>query len=170
MLYVGLYLMAAVFANLLVTWFGPASAPFVAFGLVALNLTSRDHLHDAWQHKGLWWKMALLIGAGSVISWVFNRQAGPIALASFVAFACSGLTDSLTYAALGERAYLVRVNGSNVIGAAVDSLVFPVLAFGWPPMWGIIVLQFVAKTVGGLAWSVLLRWWSNIRHKQTQVA
>lgn len=33
MLHVILYLSAAVFANLLVTWFGPSSAPFVAFAL-----------------------------------------------------------------------------------------------------------------------------------------
>jgi hypothetical protein len=167
MLYIVLYLGAAVFANLLVTLFGPASAPFVAFALVALNLTSRDHLHDAWQNEGLWWKMILLIGAGSILSWLVNRDAGPIALASFVAFACAGLADAVTYALLGEKVYLVRVNGSNVISSAIDSLVFPTLAFGWPPMWGIIALQFVAKVLGGFVWSVLLRWWSSRRTTQT---
>lgn len=168
MLYITLYLSAAVFANLLVTWFGPSSAPFVAFGPVSLDLTSRDHLHDAWKHKGLWWKMILLIGLGSVLSWLVNRQAGPIALASFIAFACAGISDSLTYALLGDRAYLVRVNGSNVVSAAIDSFVFLVLAFGWPPMWGIIALQFVAKVFGGFVWSILLRWWSSRR--TTQIA
>jgi len=161
MLYVILYLSAAVLANLLVTWFGPTSAPYVAFGLVSLDLTSRDHLHDAWKNKGLWWKMVLLIGSGSILSWLVNRNAGPIALASFVAFACSGISDSLTYALLGKRVYLVRVNGSNVVSAAIDSIVFLTLAFGWPPMWSIIVLQFVAKVGGGFVWSVVLRWWSR---------
>lgn len=29
--------------------------------------------------------------------------------------------------------------------------------FGWPPLWPIIAGQFVAKLVGGAAWSLLLR-------------
>jgi len=157
MLYVALYLTAAVLANLLIAWLGPSAAPGVAFGIVSLDLTSRDHLHDAWKRKGLWWKMGLLIGAGSALSWLVNRQAGPIALASFAAFICSGLADTLTYAILGKSAYLVRVNGSNVVSAAIDSLVFLTLAFGWPPMWSIVALQFVAKVVGGFVWSVLLK-------------
>jgi hypothetical protein len=157
MLYIVLYLGAAVAANLLVTRFGPQSAPFVAFGLVSLDLTSRDHLHDAWKHKGLWWKMAALIGSGSFLSWLVNRDAGPIALASFVAFGCAGLSDTLTYAVLGDKKYLVRVNGSNVVSAVVDSIVFLSLAFGWPPDWWIVSLQFAAKVLGGLVWSVLLK-------------
>jgi len=157
MIYIVLYLAAAVLANLMVTWFGASSAPFVAFGLVSFDLTSRDRLHDAWKNQGLWWKMALLIGGGSVLSWLVNRQAGPIALASFVAFGLSGLSDAVTYAVLGKRAYLVRVNGSNVASAGVDSVVFLTLAFGWPPAWGLVILQFLAKLVGGLLWSVVLK-------------
>ena len=113
---------------------------------------------------------APLAGAGSGLSYLINRDTGPIALASFVAFGCSGAADALTYAVLGERAYLARVNGSNVIGAATDSLVFITLAFGWPPAWGIVALQFVAKVFGGFVWSVLLRWWSDRRTKTVPIS
>ena len=43
------------------------------------------------------------------------------------------------------------------MSAAVDSLVFPALAFGWPLLWGIVVGQLAAKVIGGAAWSWLLR-------------
>lgn len=38
----------------------------------------------------------------------------------------------------------------NSVARAVDSFMFPVLAFGWPPLWPIIAGQFVAKVFGGL--------------------
>jgi uncharacterized PurR-regulated membrane protein YhhQ (DUF165 family) len=99
--------------------------------------------------------MAALIGAGSLLSWLVNRDAGPIALASFVAFAASGAADTLTYHALRGRAWLVKVNGSNAVSAAVDSLVFPTLAFGMLLPW-VVLGQFVAKVAGGAAWAALL--------------
>lgn len=156
-MYVVFYLVAIVLANLSVAHFGPASAPVNAFVLIAFDLVARDKLHDAWNRKGLWWKMALLIAAGSLLSWVLNRNAGQIAIASFAAFALAGVADTAVYWALGDKAKLLRVNGSNVVSAAVDSLVFVRLAFSaW--IWPIILLQFAAKVVGGLVWSLLLNW------------
>lgn len=158
--YVLLYLAAVVAANLIIARFGPAAAIPVAFALIGLDLTARDGLHDAWKNRGLGWKMAALIAAGSLLSWAINRQAGPIALASFVAFAATGAADALIYHLLGGKSRLLRINGSNLVSAAVDSLIFPILAFGWPPLWGIVVGQFLAKTLGGFIWSLLLgrRW------------
>jgi len=118
-------------------------------------LVFRDKLHDAWHGKGLWWKMALLIATGSVLSWVLNRNAGTIALASFVAFAGAGVVDTAVYWLLGDKARLVRVNGSNLVSAAVDSLLFPTIAFGGL-LWPIVIGQFVAKVAGGFIWSLVL--------------
>lgn len=154
--YIVLYLAAVVAANLTVAAFGPSMTIVNAFLFIGLDLTSRDKLHDAWHGRGLWWKMALLIGTGSVLSWVLNRDAGQIALASFVAFALAGIADALTYHFLHGREYIVRVNGSNVISAAVDSLVFPTLAFG-ALLPAIVLGQFAAKVVGGAVWSWVLR-------------
>jgi uncharacterized PurR-regulated membrane protein YhhQ (DUF165 family) len=151
-----IYLVAIVAANLLVAAFGPAVSIANAFLFIGLDLTTRDALHEAWRGRGLPWRMAALIAAGSVLSWLLNANASPIALASFVAFAGSATADALVYAALRDRAPLIRVNGSNVVSAAVDSLIFPALAFGLPLLWPIVLGQFVAKTIGGALWSVLL--------------
>jgi len=156
MIYVVLYLSAVIAANLTVTAFGPASAIFVAFLFIGLDLTARDHLHDAWHGQGLLWKMAALIAAGSLLSWLLNRNAGPVAIASFVAFASAATVDALVYHVLRHYPRWLRINGSNVPSAAVDSIVFPVLAFGGFP-WIIILGQFLAKTLGGFLWSLLFR-------------
>lgn len=150
-----LYLAAIVAANLLVARFGPAVTVLNAFLFIGLDLTTRDALHEQWQGRQLWPRMAALIAAGSALSWLLNREAGPIALASFVAFACAGAVDAVAYTLLGSRARLVRVNGSNVLSAAVDSLVFPTLAFGGL-LWPVVLGQFAAKVAGGFVWSLLL--------------
>lgn len=156
MLLIALYLTAIVAANLLVAQFGPSISILNAFLFIGLDLTTRDALHERWQGRNLWRNMLLLIGAGSLLSAALNWQASNIALASFVAFAAAGVVDSLVYMALGDRARLVRVNGSNVVSAAVDSLIFPALAFGFPLMWSIVLGQFVAKVAGGFLWSLVL--------------
>jgi hypothetical protein len=153
---VALYLTAIVVANLLVAQFGPAITVFNAFVLIALDLTARDRLHDAWHGKHLWRNMALLVGAGSLLSALLNVNALPIAIASFAAFALSGVADTVVYTLLSKHSRFVRMNGSNLVSAAVDSLVFPILAFGFPPLWGIVIGQYLAKTVGGAIWSWVL--------------
>jgi queuosine precursor transporter len=156
MFYIILYLVAIVAANLTVAMWGPSMTIVNAFLFIGLDLTSRDNLHDAWHGRGLWWKMALLIGAGSALSWAINRDAGQIALASFVAFAAAGVVDAIAYHFLRNREWMIRVNGSNVLSAAVDSLVFPTIAFG-ALLPTIVIGQFVAKVAGGAVWSWILR-------------
>jgi len=148
--------MAIVAANLSVVRWGPSATVVNAFLFIGLDLTSRDKLHDAWHGRGLLWKMALLIATGSVLSWLLNRDAGQIALASFVAFAAAGVVDAVTYHFLRERAWIVRVNGSNAFSAAVDSLVFPTVAFGmFLPL--VVLGQFAAKVLGGFMWAWIIK-------------
>ena len=153
---VGIYLAAIVLANLMIVWFGPSISIINAFLLIGLDLSLRDTLHDAWDGKGLWWKMLALICGGSAITVVLNWDALPIAIASSVAFLCSGIGDGLVYWRLRRRDFLVRSNSSNVVGAGIDSLIFPILAFGFPPLWGIVAGQFIAKVFGGGIWSWIL--------------
>jgi uncharacterized PurR-regulated membrane protein YhhQ (DUF165 family) len=153
---VALYLAAIVAANLLIARFGPQATIITAFLLIGLDITARDRLHEAWHGRGLWTKMAALIAAGSLLSWLLNRNAGPVALASFVAFATSSVADTLTYHLLRHRAWMVKVNGSNVVSATVDSVIFPTLAFGM--LLPLVVLgQFIAKVAGGALWAAILR-------------
>lgn len=160
---VTLYLAAIVAANLTVAAWGPQMTIVNAFLFVGLDLTCRDRLHDAWRGNGLPWKMGALIAAGSALSWLVNRDAGQIALASFVAFACAATVDALTYHALRSRVWWQRVNGSNILSAAVDSLVFPTLAFG-ALLPAIVLGQFAAKVAGGALWAGAIRaWWAVCR-------
>lgn len=150
-----IYLAAIVAANLTVAAFGPSVTIVNAFLFIGLDLTCRDALHDRWRGDQLALRMVGLIAAGGAISYVLNAGAGQIALASTVAFVAAATADALVYRALGDRAFLLRVNGSNVVSSAVDSLVFPTLAFG--SLLPVIVLgQFAAKVAGGFAWSLVL--------------
>lgn len=99
--------------------------------------------------------MGLLIAAGSVLSWVLNRQAGRIALASFLAFAVSTAVDTFIYALVKAEKWR-KVGWSNLGGAITDSLIFPAVAFGWPPDPAIVYGQAAAKLAGGLFWSLIL--------------
>lgn len=149
-----MYLAAIVAANVTVAMFGPQWSIVNAFLFIGLNLTSRDRLHDAWG-SDLRRNMLLLIVAGAGISALFG--AGRIALASAVAFGVSELADAVAYQFMsGKSKKIVQVNGSNVAGAAVDSILFPLLAFGWPPLIPIMLGQFAAKTLGGAVWSIVL--------------
>jgi len=151
-----IYLAAIITANLTIIWFGPAVSIINAFLFIGLDLTLRDQLHDEWEGKYLWIKMFLLICSGSAITILLNWNALPIAIASATAFLASGVIDALIYMKLIDKKFIVRANGSNIGGALVDSIVFPILAFGWPPMWFIILGQFIAKVFGGFIWSFIL--------------
>lgn len=155
-LYVVLYLAAVIAANLSVAHFGPASAIVNAFLFIGLDLTTRDGLHEAWGGRGLWPKMLALIGVGSLLSWLLNRNAGQIAVASFVAFGAAGMVDAVVYQLLYRQPWFVKINGSNVFSAAADSLIFPTIAFG-AFMPAIVLGQFAAKVGGGFLWALVLR-------------
>lgn len=150
------YLFAIGLANLSIAHFGPDAAILNAFLFIGLDLTARDALHERWQHNHLRRNMAALIVSGSVLSWLLNAAAARIALASCGAFALAASADTVVYAILHDRARFVRINGSNVVSSAVDSVTFPALAFGFPLLFGIMSGQFAAKIAGGFIWSIIL--------------
>ena len=162
MIYLGIYIAALVVANLLVAWFGPWFSAINAFVLIGLDLSLRDKLHEQWQNDKLILKMGGLIAVASVISYLLNPAAGAIALASFMAFALAMIADTIAYHFLRKKSWMIRSNGSNVAGAAVDSIAFPTIAFGGL-MPEIVALQFIAKIIGGGVWSYLLK--KGDRHK-----
>lgn len=161
MIYVILYLVSIVLANLSVAQFGPSVAVINAFLFIGLDLTVRDKLHETWHKNNLVLKMGLLILAGSVLSWVLNRNAGQIAVASFVAFSLAAVVDTVVYHKLMKYQKLVRINGSNVPSALVDSIAFPAIAFGFPLLIPIMAGQFIAKVAGGFVWSVIIQAFSK---------
>lgn len=155
MQYSFIYILTLVVANMVVAYFGPASTPVVAFMLIGLDLTLRDRLHDQWQGRHLWPRMLALITSAGLLSYLLNPTSGPIAIASVVAFGLASLADAVAYHLLAGRSWAVRANGSNVVGAAVDSLVFPLMAFG-AALPSIVLAQWVAKVVGGMVWALVI--------------
>jgi len=153
---IGLYLAAIVAANLTVTAWGPEWSIVNAFLFIGLDLTARDGLHESWTGRGLWPRMGALIATGSLLSWAVNADAGRIALASFVAFAAAGIIDTIVFQALKNQRRFDRITGSNVAASAVDSTLFPAIAFGFPLMWVVMVGQFAAKVGGGTIWASIL--------------
>ena len=169
MILVFIYLLAVVLANMLILWLGPQAAVITAFLFIGLDLSLRDKLHDQWHGEQVWWKMLALICGGSAISIVLNWDALPIALASATAFLAAGVGDALVYAGLRKKRFMIRVNGSNVAGSAIDSIVFPTLAFG-VLMPEIVLGQFVAIFVGGFLWSLVLQKYFSKDEEEVQSA
>ena len=149
------YAVAMTVANLLVATFGPAISPINAFLFIGLDLTLRDWLHvrlKTWQMGGL------IIGTGA-LTYLLNPAAGMIAVASAVSFLVAALVDWAVFIKT-TGTWIKRANISNTAGAAVDSLLFPSIAFGIL-MPEIVALQFVAKVSGGAVWSFLLQKFQN---------
>lgn len=144
------YAAAMTIANLTIAAFGPWVSPVNAFILIGLDLALRDWLHVRLKL----WQMGALIATTGALTYVLNPAAGQIAVASAVAFTAAALVDWGTFARL-RGSWMFRANGSNVAGAAVDSLVFPTLAFG-VLMPHIVAMQFVAKVAGGALWAWLI--------------
>ena len=148
---IGAYSGALLLANLSAATFGPWVTPLNAFFLIGLDLALRDLLHARLK----WWQMAGVILGTAAASWVISRGAGRIAFAGAVAFGLSNAVDWVVFART-RGAWEKRAHVSNTSGAIVDSLVFPLLAFGG--LLPLIVLgQFLAKTAGAALWVVILK-------------
>lgn len=144
------YAAAMILANLTIAAFGPWVSPINAFFLIGLDLALRDWLHVRLKV----WQMGSLIAFTGGLTFILNPAAGQIAVASAAAFTAAALVDWGTFARL-RGSWMFRANGSNVAGAAVDSLLFPTIAFG-VLMPHIVALQFLAKVAGGAVWSWIL--------------
>lgn len=146
------YIAAICAANFSVHLFGPIITPINAFIFIGLDFVIRDKLHD---RVGIC-KMFILIMIAGVISFIINPATNMIAIASVSAFALAAVTDAGVYQLLIRKNWLVKSNISNVASSVVDSIVFPIIAFGVFLPW-VIVGQIIAKILGGAVWSWILR-------------
>lgn len=144
------YVVAMTLANLSVATFGPSVTAINAFVLIGLDLSLRDWLHVRLKV----WQMGILILFTGLLTFALNPAAGQIAIASAVAFTLAAIVDWGTFVKL-RGTWLIRANGSNIAGAAVDSVIFPTIAFG-ALMPEIVIVQFIAKVAGGALWVWLL--------------
>ena len=153
------YLASVVAANVIVARYGLAVTLYTSFIFISLNFVARDRLADLWA-EWRWAKMTALILGGSLLSYASvwydstSSQAATIAIASAIAFCTSEAVDAAVYHVIRWRPWLERTNGSNIVAAAVDSLVFPTVAFGGL-VAGVSFVQFTAKLAGGVVWSLV---------------
>ena len=154
MIYSAIYIFGLVAANLLVALIGPWFSVINSFVLIGLDLTLRDKLHDRWDGNPI--KIGSLIVVAGAISYLLNPASEQIAIASVIAFCLSMMADSLVYQKLKDDPWDKRTTASNLVGAGVDSIAFPTIAFGGL-MPEIVAMQFVSKVVGGFVWTKLLR-------------
>lgn len=154
------YAIAMTLANLSIATWGPWVSPINAFVLIGLDLALRDWLHVRLRV----WQMAALISATGAITFMLNPAVGQIAVASAMSFTAAALVDWGVFAKL-RGSWATRANASNVAGAAVDSLLFPTIAFG-VLMPQIVAMQFLAKVVGGYLWTLLLKAFMKTNDKE----
>lgn len=147
-----IYVAAICAANLLVARYGPWVTLINAFFLVGLDMVLRDILHERY---GIMRSLFLSAIAG-IASYGINPASGLIAVASMVAFIAAAFVNAMVYQKLIDKPWLKKSNAGNVAAAAVDSVLFPLIAFGaFLPV--IISAQFLCKTAGGAIWSWLLK-------------
>jgi uncharacterized PurR-regulated membrane protein YhhQ (DUF165 family) len=99
--------------------------------------------------------MTGLIAAGGAISYYVNRHAATIAEASVISFAAAEICEAIAYHVLRRQRWIERAPKAALIGAVVDSVTFPTLAFS-----GFVFAtsfdQFVAKLAGAVVWTWLI--------------
>jgi len=120
---------------------------------IALVFTLRDGIHERWGKGGAY----RLIAAASLMSWGLavltgNAVLGRVTLASVLAFAINEALDTEIYHMLRRKSKPIAILGSNAVSAAVDSVLFIAVAFGW--LWPLIVGQYVVKMLiaGAVGW------------------
>ena len=96
-----------------------------------------------------------LILAGGIVTVIFNYTAVRIAIASVVAFTGAMVVDWIVYEIFMAKKKFVKMNYSNIASGFIDSLLFIWIAFG-DPFSKFILIQFLAKTLGGLLWAYVL--------------
>ncbi len=144
------YIAAVVAANITVALFGPVITPINAFIFIGLDLSLRNLLGVKWPPL----KMLALIAFAGLVSYLFNPASGVIALASVCAFVGAAIADWLTFRAISGE-WFRRCMGGVTVGAAVDSLLFPTIAFG-AILPSIVAAQFAAQVLGGALWAGLI--------------
>lgn len=166
---IALWITAIVAANQIIVHYGPEASIVTAFGLIGLNLCTRDALQSWWYPKP-WAKMAGLIAAGSLLSYALNASNGTarIALASGVAFLCAESLEATVYHLARRKPWVERANIAAIGAAALDSVIFVSVAFGFD--WQIITAQSFAKLAGCFVWSLLIVWLLPSRRTARAVA
>src|SRR5574344_398987 len=84
-----IYILSIVIANLTIIYIGPSSIPFVSFLMIGMDFVLRDLLNNRLTTV----KMFILILLSGVITFLINKDAQDIAIASSISFTLASLCD-----------------------------------------------------------------------------
>lgn len=145
-----LYITSIICGNNLIHYFGPIALPITSFFVIPLDLIIRDILQYKWG-KSYKLKIAALIMSGSLVTFLLNIEAYNVALASFCAFSCAGLLDTLIFTRLKNSSFQKRIIVSNLFSTVLDSIVFQTVAFNNVRL-DIVSLHCGLKIAGSFFW------------------
>ena len=168
---ISIFILAVVVANLLVNRFGHIALPFTAFVLIPFDLVTRDVLHEQWAGKSrgaVYLYFLALIGAAGLATLLVHSGAAWVVAGSIAGFSGATAANTVCYDLIltyrPDVSRFWRMTVSNVVAAAADSVLFPLVAFGWVNT-AIAVSQAGAKSFGGVLWAIayvaLLRYTSR---------
>lgn len=152
---ISLYLLAFVFANFVVLWFGQYGLIFTALFLIPFDFIMRCLFHETWKGKELIVKLGSLVLVSSLLTYIINSQSINIALGSSFGFISAQIIAGIFYQVNINKSIFFKVNGSDAIGILIDSIVFQLVAFSSIDLY-VTISQFVLKLIGGLFWYWLL--------------
>jgi hypothetical protein len=134
-------------ANLFLKHFGPYGLWFSSFFLIPFDFICRCIFHENKQFKLL---VALVLLA-ALLTVLINANALKIAFASVLGFTAAQLTAGTFYQLVINRSKFVKINGSDLVAIAFDSLVFQFVAFSFFN-YKVALGQIAVKLAGGLLW------------------
>lgn len=147
-----LFLSAIVAANLAVATYGQAALVITAWIVIPFDMLTRDLLHERWRNDRLALRMGALVLLGGAITILLSSSTWRVAVGSCLAFALAMGVNSIVFERLIERTRFRRMTASNAAAAIVDSIAFPLIAFGTlDPVLSL--AQASSKTLGGVAWT-----------------
>lgn len=148
---ISLYLFAFVLSNFIVLWFGAQGLIFTALFLIPFDFVMRCMFHEQWKGVELIIKLGALVMVASLLTYLINAQSQNIALGSMFGFISAQIVAGIFYQLAISRSYLLKVNGSDLVGILFDSVVFQLVAFNFINL-NITITQTILKFFGGLFW------------------
>jgi len=148
---ISLYLLAFVFSNFIVLWYGAKGLIFTALFLIPFDFVIRCLFHEQWKGKELVLKLGTLVFIASLITYLINRDSQNIALGSMFGFITAQIIAGIFYQIFIKSNYFIKVNGSDFFGIIFDSIVFQLVAFSIID-FNVTIGQTVLKVLGGFFW------------------
>lgn len=152
-LYIMVFLYVSLFivANLLVASFGPWITPFNALFIISADMVIRDRIQF---NNGFFWSVSSCFVAG-LSTVIINPDAGMIAIASMSSVIMAGVGSAIIFK-FKSGCFYRKAFPANVAAAAIDSVAFPIIAFGHL-MIDVTIVQFLAKTIGAIIILLIMR-------------